>query len=130
MTKEEFKEARKKLKLTQSEFGVELGISSRTVQGYEYGKQKVPLAIASFIKQKISELSPIIKRQTIEMNVENLNTLSIEEMVSFCLKHRDYFEQIPEIKLLIERHRKDAEGNLMERHIFLKNYQVNSEDEE
>ncbi len=123
MTKEEFKAARKQLNLTQTEMGEELGISNRTVQGYEYGHQKISKSIALILNQKIGVVKPSDMQDSIEMNVENLKTLSLEKMAQFCIRHKRQFLEVPEIKILIDFERKDAEAKLMEQHIILKNMQ-------
>jgi transcriptional regulator with XRE-family HTH domain len=53
MTPIEVKELRKKLKLTQSEFGKKLEVSIRTVQDWEYGKNKVSGAMELLIKSLV-----------------------------------------------------------------------------
>ncbi len=121
MTKEEFKEARKKLKLTQTGLGEELGVSNRTIQGYEYGHQKIPKTIAIILRQKSEAVNPVQLGKDIEMNVEKLKTLTLQQMAHFCLKHKEQFLAIPEMKILIDFERKDAEAKLMEQHIILRN---------
>jgi len=122
MTKEEFKAARKQLNLTQTEMGKELGVSNRTIQGYEYGHQKVSKSIALILNQKISAtVTHHSIANTIVMDVENLKTVSLQEMAQFCLRYKKEFLDVPEIKILIDFERKDAEAKLMEQHIILKN---------
>ena len=55
MTHSEFKEIRKKMKMTQQQMANFLGKYIRTIQRYEEGKVKIPLIVEKilmFIKEK------------------------------------------------------------------------------
>lgn len=121
MNKEEFKILRKKLKLTQPKLAKLLDISPRTVQEYEYGNLTIPLVLGEFLLNKATEVFPDEDGKEIEMNVTNRTKLSMREMVQFCIKHKKYFLEMPEIKLIIDNERKDAKAELLEKHIILRN---------
>ncbi|WP_108869552.1 helix-turn-helix domain-containing protein [Aquimarina aquimarini] len=123
MDKEEFKTLRKKLKLTQSKLAKLLEISTRAVQEYEYGNLTISLAIAELLRKKVEDSLPNDNLSKIEMNVSGMDKVSLEEIARFCIKHKEHFMQIPEIKILIDYERKDAKAELMEQHIILRNSQ-------
>lgn len=122
MNKDQLKAKRKKLSLTQAELGKLVGVSARTIQGWEYGTQRIPKTLEDFLDGKISKLTLKNDESEIVMDVSSLQSLTMSEMVEFCLRkeNKEKFLDIPSIKLLIDLNRNEAKAELMEKHIILK----------
>ncbi|TPN82806.1 helix-turn-helix domain-containing protein [Aquimarina algicola] len=122
MDKGQLKTIRKELGLTQTELAKLVGVSPRTIQGWEYGDQKIPKTVEDFLnRQLLDNKSNSDTTTSTHMDVSGIDTLSMERMVEFCLKHKEEFLEIPSIKLLIELNRNEAKAELLEKHIILKN---------
>ncbi len=122
MRKEELKAIRKELGLTQSQLADLVGVSSRTIQSWEYGNQKVPKTTEDFLNRQVSKNDTYESGDSsIKMDVSDKNLLSMEEMVEFCLKNKEQYLEIPSIKLLIELYKNEAKAELLEKHIILRN---------
>ncbi len=127
MESKELKEIRKTLGLTQIELANSLDVSSRTIQLWEGGKQKIPTAVAQVLLQKISiHQSKENIDNNISMDVSNKEILSLEDMINFCLRNKKEFLNHPSIKLLIDLNRKEAAAELLEKHIILRNNKNNN----
>ena len=120
MNKEEFKKARKKLKYTQLSFAEELGISQRTVTGYEVGTAKIPKAIMVFVKQLLKEALLVKNGEPALIDVSDKETLTIKEVARICIENKDALIQEPEIKMWFDLIRNEARAELMERHVILR----------
>ena len=55
MTPQEIKDIRKALNLTTAELGDKLGVSRRTIEGYEMGRRKIPRPVEMLINLLIKE---------------------------------------------------------------------------
>jgi len=55
MTPQEIKDIRKALNLSTSELGEKLGVSRRTIEGYEMGRRKIPRPVEMLINLLIKE---------------------------------------------------------------------------
>lgn len=119
MNATQLKNIRKQLGLTQAKLGKLLGVSSRTIQGWEYGDQKISKTVETFLNQQIKEKEAVPSHE-ISMDVSDKQTLTLEEMAEFCLKHPKRFVNIPSIKFLIDYNRNEAKAELLEKHIILR----------
>lgn len=60
MTPAEIREARRKTGLNTAAFGALLGVSGRTVEGWEQGRRKVPATVVRMLPLIIYEGKPIL----------------------------------------------------------------------
>jgi len=103
MTKDEFNLVVKKLHLKQAEVAELIGKGVSSVQKYSSGKIEVPKSVALILNAKVNNL-PKVKKESTAMNVSNIDKLTIEEMVNFCIEDRnkEEFLELPAIKLIKE----------------------------
>ncbi|WP_459213114.1 helix-turn-helix domain-containing protein [Aquimarina rhabdastrellae] len=125
MTPEEFKSIRKKLGLTQAELASLIEVSPRTIQGWEYGKQKISKPVEEFLKRRIYNDQSLNNDGSITLDVKDKELISLEEMATFCLQHMDEFEKLPLVQMFINYHKNQAKTELLEKHIILKSKKEN-----
>ncbi|WP_459213113.1 helix-turn-helix domain-containing protein [Aquimarina rhabdastrellae] len=123
MNSKELKSIRKELGLTQAELASLIEVSTRTIQGWEYGNQKVTKPIAEFLYRKAEKKKQRtinIHNKEIVMDVSQIETLSLKEMVTFCFENLEEFEKLPIIQMYINYYRNEAKANLLEKHVLSK----------
>ena len=117
MTKEEFKEIRELLDLSQEKMANLLKVSKSTVKNMEKGTSQIDFLTERYLLELVGQNMANV----ITMDVSDKDTLSLAEMIDFIFKHKKEFLNTPEMKLLIDNIKSEERANIYENHIILKN---------
>lgn len=132
MDNTEFKQIRGQLNLTQAELSQALDISLSSVRFYEQGRQKIPYKIEYLLSKLIhpnkkkerqesykSEAAIINESaQGATMDVRDVDTINMTDIVGFIMKNMDEFKRSPEIQLLLEVERKKGKLEITEQFLL------------
>ena len=89
MTKDELKALRHALALTTTQLGEKLGVSRRTIEGYEMGRRKIPRPVEMLINLLKENAMKSIEMPADKTIIgQKWNSLSVEARLQIVRKHQ------------------------------------------